>query len=94
MTGHLFFQNRDRANNRYRPDNNHPALCHLVPDDATTINKPDQVQDLVDLFFKKSLLNQYSHLPAFRYKDESGYGQEMFCFGGRTFRSHTRDLLC
>jgi len=31
-----------------------------VPDDATTINKPDQVQDLVDLFFKKSLLNQYS----------------------------------
>jgi hypothetical protein len=30
-------------------------LRHLVPEDATIIPKPDQVPDLVDLFFKKAL---------------------------------------
>jgi len=72
--------NGDRRKNRHRPDNNHPALCHLVPDDATTITKTDQVQDLVDLFLKKFLLNQHSPLSAFLYKDESGYFQGYVLF--------------
>jgi hypothetical protein len=57
---------RERGNNRHRPEKNHPALCHLVPDNATTIDKPDQVPDLVDPFLENTLLstpmNQYNFM--------------------------------